>query len=77
MTHALTIRIPDDLAELLRTAAFTQRRPAVDIIRTALAGYLDDLEAEPIDHIPTPRGRQALLDYRTNRRQQNPKGSTS
>lgn len=80
MTRALTIRLDDQLAERLRTTAFTTRRHAADIIRTALDGYLTDLETErvdePIGHIPTPSGTRLVADYRAHRTRQ-PETTTS
>lgn len=70
MTRALTIRLDDQLAERLRTAAYLRRRHASDIIRTALANYLDDLGDQPIDRIPTDRGRDAVNAYRAHRTRQ-------
>lgn len=73
MTRALTIRLDGQLAERLRTAAYLRRRHAAEIIRTALSGYLDDLNDEPIDAIPTPRG----ISYLEARRQQHPSDHTT
>lgn len=39
--HALNIRVPSDLYEQLRKRAFEQRRSQADIVRDALARYLE------------------------------------
>lgn len=44
MTHALTLRLDDDLAEQLRTAAFRRRCAVSDIIRDALRDHLAALD---------------------------------
>ena len=47
-----------------------------DAIRRAKADRHAPLTDEPSGVIPTPRGRQAALDYRATRRQQHPKAAT-
>ena len=48
-TTMTTVRLPTDLYEALRRRAFEQRRPAVEIIREALAAWLAEAEkAEPL-----------------------------
>lgn len=69
MSHALTVRLDDELAERLRAAAFQHRCHASDIIRTALTDFLGPSDEQPIGHVPTKAG----LNYLAIRKQQTPK----
>ena len=70
---ASTTSSPNAYAPPPTYAAYLRRRHAAEIIRTALSGYLDDLNDEPIDAIPTPRG----ISYLEARRQQHPSDHTT
>ena len=45
-THAMTLRLPDDVYERLRMAAFKRRTSQTAIIREALEVRLAEIEAQ-------------------------------